>query len=260
VTVSNQGVQLEQRGEVWIAALSRPDVLNAIDVAMIERLFELLAAAAAEPALRVLILTGTGRAFSSGRDLRELAAAAATNPQSERASIERLQTLTRRLVQHPKVVCAAVNGLAVGLGAELAVACDVRLAADTASFTFPEAQRGVFFTGGVLHLLPRLVGAGRTAHWLLTGSSVSAEEALRSGLVTCVVPADRLRDEALSFATAVAQAAPQSIDLLKQALRPTRDIDLEAMLTLEADGALSCLNSADALERLRAFVERRERS
>ena len=248
-------IRLERRSAVWIVTLSRPEVRNALRDATIVRLLDLLAEAAGAPELRVIVLTGAGSAFCSGRDVRELVAAT-ERPAAERASIERLQSLTRAVVEHPAIVCAAVNGPAVGLGAELAVSCDVRFAAETAMFSFPEAQRGVFFTGGVLHLLPRIVGAGRAAHWLLSGTPVSAAEALAAGLVTRTAPVERLLDEALSFAELVAAAAPQSMRLLKQALWRT-ELDLPGMLTLEADGAVSTLGSEEARERLRAFLKPR---
>lgn len=257
MSAASGDIRLERRGAVWIATLSRPEVRNAFRDATISRLLDLLAEAAAAPRLRVLILTGAGSAFSSGRDVRDLAAASAGDPGAERPSIDRLQALTREVVEHPRIVCAAVNGPAVGMGAELAVACDVRFAADTATFSFPEAQRGVFFTGGVLHLLPRLVGAGRAAHWLLSGATVSAGEALAAGLVTRTVPAQRLLEEVLAFADMVSAAAPQSISLLKQALRRTADLDLGEMLALEADGAVTCLAGEEARNRLRAFLQRR---
>jgi len=253
--MAGDDVQLERRGAVWIVTLSRPEVLNAVRSATLERLLDLLDEAAEVPELRALVITGAGRAFSSGRDLHELAAST-DDPAGERRSVERLQSLTQRLVQHPAIVCAAVNGLAVGLGAELAVACDVRFAADVASFSFPEAQRGVFVTGGVLYLLPRLVGAGRAAHWLLSGASVSAAEAFAVGLVTRVVPAARLLDEVLAFAGLAAQAAPQSIRLLKQGLRRAEALDLDAVLALEMEGALACLSGQEAKGRLRAFLDR----
>ena len=249
------GIQVERRAGVWIATLSRPEVLNAFDLAMIERLLSLLDEAAAAPELRVLILTGAGRAFSSGRDLKELAAPE-TDASNERAAIYRLQTVTRRLVQIPKVVCAAVNGPAIGLGAELAVACDVRYAADTATFAFPEAQLGLFFTGGVLHLLPRLVGVGRATHWLLTGAPVGAVEALQSGLVTRVTPAERLMEEVLSFADTIAQTDPGSVERLKHALRRLDERELDAVLRLEEDAAWASVNSAEARMRIRAFLDR----
>ena len=254
--MTGEDVRLERRGAVWIVTLSRPEVLNAVRGAMIDRLLDLLAEAAEVPDLRVLVITGAGRAFSSGRDLRELAAST-DDPARERRSIEQLQSLTQRLVQHPAIVCAAVNGFAVGLGAELAVACDVRFAADSASFSFPEAQRGVFVTGGVLYLLPRLVGVGRAAHWLISGAAVSAAEALAAGLVTQVVPGAHLLDAVLAFADLVAQAAPQSIRLLKQGLRRVGELDLDGALALEAEGALTSLASEEARVRLRAFLQKK---
>jgi enoyl-CoA hydratase/carnithine racemase len=254
--MTGDDVRLERRGAIWIVTLSRPEVLNAVRAETIDRLLGVLAEAAAVSELRALVITGAGRAFSSGRDLRELAAST-DDPAGERRSIEQLQSLTQRLVQHPAIVCAAVNGLAVGLGAELAVACDVRFAADSASFSFPEAQRGVFVTGGVLYLLPRLVGAGRAAHWLISGATVSAAEALGAGLVTQVVPGARLLDAVLAFAGQVAQAAPQSIRLLKQGLRRAGALDLDGVLALEAEGALTCLASEEARDRLRAFLQKK---
>jgi enoyl-CoA hydratase/carnithine racemase len=239
--------------------LNRPDRLNAMDPATFARFHRILGDLAGDPALRAVVLTGTGRAFSAGADLKEMQA----RPQGDAtvrdatATLHLYQDTTRRLTAHPAVFIAAINGLAVGVGAELALAADVRIGSDTAELRLPEVQRGLFGTNGVLHLLPRVVGQGRAADWLLTGRPVPAAELLAAGFLTEVVPADRLQARAVELAETIAGNAPVSVRLVKALLRRTWEVDLEAMLQYEVDGMLRCMASDDIEEGLRAFLEKR---
>ncbi|HEX9889088.1 MAG TPA: enoyl-CoA hydratase-related protein [Nitriliruptorales bacterium] len=253
-------VRLEIDGGVAVVTLDRPEVLNAVRARTLDELFSILDRVEADPDIRALVITGAGRAFSAGQDLDELGEAllGEVDPDAGRASLARLQELTRRLVALDVPTLAALNGIAVGLGAELALACDVRLACASASIGFVEVQRALFETNGVMYLLPRIVGLGRAAELLLTGDRIDADEAGRIGLVNHVVPDDELLDRALVLARRWARNAPLSIRLVKQVLRRTWESDLEGVMKLEVDGMLDCLGTEDLREGVAAFHEGRE--
>ena len=203
-------VELERRdagpgagaGTVAIAWLNRPQMLNAFRSQTFDRLHEVLDQVRSDAAIRALILAGRGRAFCAGEDLVEMGEAVARgfNVRAALAMLVRLQGLTRKLVDYPKPVIAAINGPAVGLGAELPLACDARLAASSAYFYYPEAWRGMLQTNGTFHLLPALVGHGRAAEWLLTARRIAVEEALAAGLVSVVVPEEQRIEAAVALA------------------------------------------------------------
>lgn len=253
-------VRLEIEGGVAVATLDRPDVLNAVRHRTLDELFAILDQVAADREIRALIVTGSGRAFSAGQDLDELGDAllGAVDHEAGRASLDRLQELTRRVVALDAPTLAAVNGVAVGLGAELALACDVRIAAASASIGFVEVQRALFETNGVMYLLPRVVGLGRAAELLLTGDRIDAHEASRIGLVNRVVPDGDLLEVARTIASRWARNAPVSMQLVKQVLRRSWDTDLEGAMKLEVEGMLRCFETEDLREGVAAFHEGRE--
>ncbi|MFN0178622.1 MAG: enoyl-CoA hydratase/isomerase family protein [Gemmatimonadales bacterium] len=250
-----------ERPERHLALLrfNRPDRLNAMDVASMESLHHLIGQLSGEADLRVVILTGTGRAFSSGADLKAMEAV----PQGEitvreaRTQLQLFQDITRRMVESPLVFVAAINGIAVGVGAELSLASDIRIGTDTTEVMLSEVSRGLFETNGVMHFLPRVVGHGRATQWLLTGERVNASTLLQAGFLTELVPADRLMPRALELARTVAANAPVSVRLIKRLLRRSWEVDLEAMLQYEVDGMMACMASEDIEEGLRAFAEKR---
>lgn len=249
----------EKRESLAVVTFNRPDALNAFRRAMIEQLLAILDDVMGDEATRVLVLTGRGRAFSAGVDLGEFdqLLGGAAHLAEARAQVQRLQELTRRMLRLPKPILAAVNGVAVGVGAELAIASDIRLAAEGASFAFAEVRRGLFETNGVLYLLPRLVGAGRALEMMLTGERITASAALQAGLVTRVVADEGLMAAAFELAGLLASNAPISSRLIKQGLQRTYDLDLEGVMQLEEDGMLTCLTSEDLQEGVRAFLEKR---
>jgi len=244
---------------VVVLRLNRPDRLNAMDTASMAELHRLLGELEQDDVVRVVILTGTGRAFSAGADLKEMEA----TPPSEitvRAAREQLQLyqdITRRMVNHHCVFIAAMNGIAVGVGAELALAADIRIGTDATEVMLTEVSRGLFETNGVLHFLPRVVGQGRAAHWLLTGQRIKSADLLQAGFITELLPADRLLARAHELASTIVGNAPISLRLIKQLLRRTWEVDLEAMLQYEVDGMMACMASEDIEEGVQAFVERR---
>lgn len=249
----------EKRNSIALATFHRPAVLNAFRQATLREFLSILNEVEADPDVRVLILTGTGRAFSVGIDLKEMGDMAgnpAATPQLY-ADLQTTQEVTRRMVRLPKVILSAVNGIAVGIGVEVALASDIRIAAESATFAFTEVKRALFETNGVMYFLPRLVGQGRALHLLLTGETIRAQEALSAGLVTRVVPPEQLVSAAWETAGIIAANAPLSVRLVKQVLQRTYDLDLEAMMQLEVDGMMQCYGSEDLVEGVISFLEKR---
>ena len=249
----------EKKDGIAVATFNRPAVLNAFRQATLHEFISILDDAKADDTVRVLIITGNGRAFSAGIDLKEMA-----YPSSETLSLKQaydelqtIQDVTRRMVHLPKIIIAAVNGIAVGIGVETALASDIRLASDKATFAFTEVKRALFETNGVMYILPRLVGQGRAMQMLLTGEMVLAQDALNAGLVTRVVAQEQLMEYAMHMAHTIAANAPLSVRLVKQTMQKTYDLDLEAVMQLEVDGMLQCFRSEDLVEGFNAFLEKR---
>jgi 2-(1,2-epoxy-1,2-dihydrophenyl)acetyl-CoA isomerase len=249
----------EKNDGIAIATFNRPTVLNAFRQATLGEFKSILEDVQDDKAIRVLIITGKGRAFSAGIDLKELANSSSDfrTVKEEYDELQGIQDVTRRIVHHPKTIIAAVNGIAVGIGVEIALASDIRLAANKATFAFTEVKRALFETNGVMYFLPRLVGMGRAMQMLLTGETVSAKEALNVGLVTGVVAQDQLMTYAMDMAQTIASNAPLSVRLVKETMQRSYDLDLESVMQLEVDGMMQCLRSDDLIEGFRAFVEKR---
>ena len=249
----------EKKEGIAVATFNRPAVLNAFRQATLREFISILDDVKADHMVRVLIITGSGRAFSAGIDLKEMA-----YPSSETLSLKQtydelqtIQDVTRHMVHLPKTIIAAVNGIAVGIGVETALASDIRLAADKATFAFTEVKRALFETNGVMYILPRLVGMGRAMQMLLTGEMVSAQDALNAGIVTRVVAQEQLMEYAIDMAHTIAANAPLSVRLVKQTMQKTYDLDLEAVMQLEVDGMMQCYRSEDLVEGFNAFLEKR---
>lgn len=251
-------LEYTKKDGVAIATLSRPESLNAFRTQTFTDLNAVLEDVRIDDSVRVLILTGNGRAFSSGADLKEMGSSMLTSSlEEQRANLETYQYLTRTMLALPKTIICAVNGLAVGVGVEIALASDIRIASSEASFTFAEAKRGLFQTNGVMFLLPRLIGAGRAAHIMLTGERVLADRALEYGMVTQVVAPDELENAAREIAATIAANAPISVRLVKQVLQQSLECTLEQSLDLETAGMLECLASQDLIEGTQSFIEKR---
>jgi enoyl-CoA hydratase/carnithine racemase len=252
-------IQYEKKNGIAIAIFNRPAVLNAFRQATLREFKSILDDVQADDTIRVVIITGNGRAFSAGIDLKEMANSSSDvrTLKQEYDELQAIQDVTRRMVHLPKIIIAAVNGIAVGIGVETALASDIRLAADKATFAFTEVKRALFETNGVMYILPRLVGLGRALQMLLTGEIVSALDALNAGLVTRVVAQEQLMEYAIDMAQTIAANAPLSVRLVKQTMQKTYDLDLEAMMQLEVDGMMQCSRSEDLIEGFNAFLEKR---
>ena len=249
----------EKKDGIAVATFNRPDVLNAFRQATLHEFKSILDDVQADNTIRVLIITGNGRAFSAGIDLKEMADSSSDvrSLKQEYDELQSIQDVTRRMVHLPKIIIAAVNGIAVGIGVETALASDIRLAADNATFAFTEVKRALFETNGVTYILPRLVGLGCAMQMLLTGEIVSVQDALNAGLVTRVVAQEQLMEYAIDMAQTIAANAPLSVRLVKQTMQKTYDLDLEAMMQLEVDGMMQCSRSEDLIEGFNAFLEKR---
>lgn len=253
--IKQEDVLYERVGAVGVATLNRPARLNALSAGAMVELRAVIEHVHRETDVRALVLTGAGRGFCSGEDLTELgaemAAAAGLDGLPER--VAQLQQLSRRLLDLPIPVIAAVNGPAVGLGAELAMNCDLRVAARSSMIGFPEVRRGLLVTNGGMYLLPRLVGHGHTMELLMGGELIGAERAERIGLVNEVVDDGAALDRALQLAEALAANSPVSIELTKRIVASGWDTTLGEVMELEADGLLRCATDADGAEGVAAY-------
>lgn len=249
------GVRVEVDGPVATLTLDRPDALNALTIAMKGALLAALQAIAVDRSVRAVILTGAGRAFCAGQDLSERDDPAA--PPLDVELRERYNPIIRCLRAMDQPVIAAVNGVAAGAGASLAFACDVRIAAASARFVLAFGRIGLVPDSGATWFLPRLVGTAHAAELALAGEPVSADAALRIGLVSHVMAADTLLAEARRLADGVAAGAPLAIAATKHALDRAWSVDLEAALEEEARLQGIAGSTADHAEGLAAFREKR---
>jgi len=238
----------EKDGHVRIMVLNRPDKLNALTPEGLDLFRDYLGECRADPDARVLVVGGTGRAFSTGLDLSRAAELLGNRP-----------TLSSILAQEFfKPVIAAINGFAVGGGCEIALACDIRIAAQDAKFGLPEVQRGLIPGAGGTQRLARLVPLGEAMKLLMTGEFISASDAHRIGLVQEVVPIENLRDAALQVARRIAENAPLAVQTVKEAIYRGLSLPLPSALIQEQLFALRVRQSEDMQEGIRAFREKRK--
>lgn len=248
-------ILLEKRAPLGTVTLNRPQVLNALNAALLTELTEAIEGLAADPEIRVILLTGAGpKAFAAGADIAELAA---LDADSGRAYAAQGQAFTRKLETCGKPVIAVLNGFALGGGCELAMACTLRIAADTAKLGQPEVKLGVIAGFGGTQRLPRLVGRGVALRLLLTGSVLSADEALRIGLVDEVVPAAELMARAEALALEIAANAPLAIERTLLAVDSGLDLSLEDGLAEEARHFGQICATQDKAEGTAAFLLKR---
>jgi enoyl-CoA hydratase len=247
-------LRIEKRPPLAQVTLDRPQVLNALNAVTLGELAEAIEELAADPAVRVILLAGAGRAFAAGADIRELAALTA---EEGRAFALRGQSLLRRIETLGKPVIACIQGFALGGGCELALACTLRLAADDARLGQPEVKLGVMTGFGGSQRLPRLVGRGAALKLLLTGATIDACEALRIGLVDEVVPAAELMGRAEALALEIAANAPLALAETLRAVDEGLGLPLDLALLREAVHFSHICGTADKNEGTRAFLEKR---
>ncbi|MDX9699039.1 MAG: enoyl-CoA hydratase/isomerase family protein [Rhodocyclaceae bacterium] len=236
--------------------LNRPQRLNAVTQQLYDELNHALSAAEADRDVRVVLLTGEGRAFCVGADLKEHKAGTRT-AFDRRQYLQGEQIVCKRLLHLDKPVIAAVNGYALGAGAEMAIASDFVLMAESAQIGLPEISIGNFLGGGVTWLLPRLVGLAKARELVFLGERIKGEEAVRIGLASRVLPDEGFLDAARAFALKLAGKAPFSMQLAKKQLNLSAERTLDACLTAELEGMTFVGTTRDWQEGVDAFAEKR---
>jgi 2-(1,2-epoxy-1,2-dihydrophenyl)acetyl-CoA isomerase len=255
----SDAIRTEINGAIARITLNRPDALNAFGGDMRERLVAALDRVAAAPGVRVLVITGAGRAFCAGGDVRHMEALVARGASfDELAPLLALgRAIVTRIHALPFPTLAAVNGPAAGAGMNLALACDIRWASDAASFGETFAQIGLHPDWGGTYFLPRLAGLSRALELCWTAAMIGAEEAQRQGIVSRVVPAQQFAAEVDRFAEKLALTPQASARAAKRTLRASLARDLEQCLDAEEEAQAECWASPDVAEGLRSFVEKR---
>ncbi len=245
---------LGREGPLGFLTLNRPEQRNALNSQLLEDLHAAIDETEKDDELRVLIVSGNGEAFCAGADIGEIETFA--NPSTAMRFLHRAQSAFTRLEQLRVPVIAAVNGIALGGGCELALGCDFRIAAAGAKLGCPEIKLGLMPGGGGTQRLPRIVGLSRALEMICTGETVSAEEACRIGLVNRVVPAGALMDESKKMAERLTRRAPLALRMAKLACIGGSNVDMDTGLRLELQCMFSLYNSEDWRQAVKAFTEK----
>ena len=248
-------IRLEIADAIATITLERPDALNALNVTMKDELLAALRTIGRDRSVRSVVLTGAGRAFCAGQDLKER-----LEPEAAPLAVElreRYNPIIRAMRGLDQPIVGAINGVAAGAGASIAFACDIRLAAEDASFVLAFGRIGLVPDSGATWFLPRLVGPAKAAELALLGSTLSATEAERFGLVARVVATDQLAPEAGAAAAGFAALAPRAVALTKRALQRSWSVDLDEALEDEAYRQGIAGATHDHAEGLAAFLEKR---
>jgi enoyl-CoA hydratase/carnithine racemase len=252
-----QFIALQQEGPITVMRLNRPDALNSWNQQMRDEMRETVAALVADDALRVLVITGTGRAFSAGEDVRGMKGLADIGTRAFRRAVRSVHNVFDEIEQMEVPVIAAINGVAAGGGMELALSCDFRFAADTAKLGFPENNVGLIPGSGGCSRLVKLVGLAAAKRLVMTGEMVPAARGLQYGLVDEVVPADQLHEHAMQFARLLASKAPQALGIAKVVLNNCMNVDSDTARHFERLGQSVLKKTEDHAEGARAFIEKR---
>ena len=251
-------ILLSRHDAVGLITLNRPEVLNAFADQMREELIDIVREAAEDASIRAVVITGAGRGFCAGADIARMYELVSREQWEElEALIEAGATVVSTIDQLSKPVLAAVNGAAAGGGANLALACDIRIAATSASIGQTFARLGLQPDWGGTYFLPRLVGLGRALELALTADMLSAADALRLGIFNRVVDDDQVVGETIALAARIGASSPLAVALAKQSIRQAYGGPLDAALHAERINQLRLFKTAEARDAIRAFVARR---
>jgi 2-(1,2-epoxy-1,2-dihydrophenyl)acetyl-CoA isomerase len=255
----DEPVLMTQEGGVATLTLNRPKKLNPLDEGMRAGLSQALETIARESSIRAAVITGAGRAFCGGGDIGAMMELK-THFQSTRlrSFLEAGHELVQQMRRLPKPIIASLNGPAAGAGTNLALACDLRIASDRASFAQSFIKLGLHPDWGGTYFLPRFVGVGRAVEMFFLGEAVDAAEAHRLGLLSFVVPHDRLAEETRRLAERLAAAPPLPMALIKESLYARQRTELELVMRHEVESQMKCFETEDCTEGLKAFLEKRE--
>jgi len=246
----------EKQDHLAVIKLNRPKVLNAMNRQLWLDVQDALKDAGDDSDIRVLIITGEGRAFSTGADLKE---SKTRSLEDYRKYLEELQEATRKILRFEKPTIAAVNGYALGSGYELALACDLRIAADEAQIGSPEAKVTSSVTGGAMRLVQVLVGPAKAKELLFTGEYIDGKEAERIGLVNRPVPLDELWNATTAMARKIAENSSFSIKMIKKGLQIAQgEASMEALMDFEIEACLACVSTKERQASLKTFENRKE--
>lgn len=245
----------ERQDQVVVLTLNRPDVMNSFSFPMLRALKEKIEAIHFDPEVRVVIVTGAGKAFCAGADLKERATLSEQQVREFIFTIRNLFTFVENL---NKPVIAAVNGIALGGGTELALASDIRIASTNASMGLTETRLAIIPGAGGTQRLPRLVGRGKAKELIFTGRRVNAQEALEIGLVNKICPPENLLDECKAMAAMICETGPIAIQQAKYAINYGLETDLHTGLAIESNAYWITIPTEDRTEGLTAFREKRK--
>jgi enoyl-CoA hydratase len=251
-------VRVDRFDHVLRIVVDRKEAHNALNSEVLDELIEALSAAGASSEVRAVILTGAGeRAFVAGADIKEMSR---KSPLEGRNFAKKGHLLTRIVEEMDKPVIAALNGVALGGGCELALACDIRIASENARLGQPEVNLGICPGWGATIRLARIVGEGMAREMIFSGRVMTAEEAYRVGLVNQVVPGDKLEEEAMKLASTIASRGPVAVAYAKRSMNRARSLDSESAAELESDLFGLCFSTQDQREGMDAFMEKRPAS
>ena len=248
-------MRVDRRDAVAIVTLDRPDRLNAIGTPTLHELDGVITEIAADAAVGSVVVTGEGKAFSAGADISEMSSF--DGPYAFSAFIELMTDVYDRVERLPKPTIAAINGVAFGGGFELALACDLRVMADTARLGLPEVKLGLLPGGGGTQRLSRLLPAAVAKRMLMTGDPMSADDAYRFGLVNEVAPVGDVVGRAVSLATALASGPSLAIAAAKRLVDNGRSLPLTSAIAYEREAVSMLFGSGDGIEGVRAFLDKR---
>jgi len=259
-TPTYETITAETQDYICTITLNRPDVLNAFNDALTKELADALKNAARDKETRVIVITGADRAFSSGQDLGDLKKKYVPGyvPELGDDLRKRYNPLITRIIEVENPVIASVNGVAAGAGCSLAMCCDMRIAAEEASFIEVFINVGLIPDSGSTYTLPRLVGYGKAFELCTLGSKIDAQEALRLGIVNQVVPADQLTETTNKVAAKLASLPGKAIGLTKRLLNQSLENDLSQQLEAEAYAQETAGRTSDHIEGVTAFLEKRQ--
>lgn len=250
-------ISYEKDGEIAVITINRPEVRNALNLQVKRECLDALREAEADQEVRVVILTGAGdKAFAAGADIVELQQRTTISEILPQANVTRELAFVLENMAKPTI--AAINGYALGGGCELALACTLRIASENARLGLPEINLGIIPGNGGTQRLARLIGKGRALHMILTGEFVEAQESYRIGLVSQVVPQERLMDAAKELARKLSSKSPLAVMAAKQAVNLGSEMELGAGIEYEGKLFAILCGSADKAEGVSAFLEKRK--